>query len=305
MNYGYEIFRNNSIKIFLLVTILKYMDKTSEKKEEVRNRRAKSTSRSSRKKHKKKALTLWDQASRWYDSLVGSQGTDFQKDIIMPGVFRLLEVAKNDRVLDLACGQGVFSRYLSQKGVTVEGLDSSAELLKYAGTRSRSSVSYHVGDAADEKKFKENIFDGIACLMAIQNIEKMDLVFKSACRWLKPGKCFVIVMTHPCFRIPRQSHWGWDEEKKLEYRRVDHYMTETNVPILTPPFADSKSFTLTYHRPMQSYVSALAQSGLYVDAMEEWISNKNSMPGKRSKAENRARKEIPLFLALRARLIAK
>ena len=32
MNYGYEIIRNNSIKIFLLVTILKYMDKTSEKK---------------------------------------------------------------------------------------------------------------------------------------------------------------------------------------------------------------------------------------------------------------------------------
>ena len=52
----------------------------------------------------KKGLTLWDQASRWYDSLVGGQGTDFQKDIIMPGVFRLLEVRKKDRVLDLACG---------------------------------------------------------------------------------------------------------------------------------------------------------------------------------------------------------
>ena len=274
-------------------------------KKEGRNRRAKSALRPSRKKPEKKALTLWDQASRWYDSLVGSQGTDFQKDIIMPGVFRLLEVAKKERVLDLACGQGVFSRYLSKKGVNVEGLDSSAELLKYARTRSGSTVSYNVGDATDDKNFKENTFDGIACLMAIQNIEKMDLVFKSACRWLKPGKCFVVVMTHPCFRIPRQSHWGWDEEKKLEYRRVDHYMTETNVPILTPPFADSKSFTLTYHRPMKSYVLALVESGLCVDAMEEWISNKNSLPGKRSKAENRARKEIPLFLALRGRLIAK
>ncbi len=274
-------------------------------KAEGRNRKVKSAPRSSRKKPEKKALTLWDQASRWYDSLVGSQGTDFQKDIIMPGVLRLLEVAKKDRVLDLACGQGVFSRYLSQKGINVEGLDSSAELLKYARTRSGSAVRYHVGDAADAENFKENTFDGIACLMAIQNIEKMDLLFKSACRWLKPGKCFVVVMTHPCFRIPRQSHWGWDEEKKLEYRRVDHYMSETNVPILTPPFADSKSFTLTYHRPMQSYVSALVQAGLCVDAMEEWISNKNSLPGKRSKAENRARKEIPLFLALRARLIAK
>ena len=274
-------------------------------KTEGRSRNVKSAPRSSRRKSEKNELTLWDQASRWYDSLVGSQGTDFQKDIIMPGVLRLLDVAKKDRVLDLACGQGVFSRYLSQKGINVEGLDSSAELLKYARTRSGSSIRYHVGDAADAKNFKEDTFDGIACLMAIQNIEKMDLLFKSACRWLKPGKCFVIVMTHPCFRIPRQSHWGWDEEKKLEYRRVDHYLSETNVPILTPPFADSKSFTLTYHRPMQSYVSALVKAGLSVDAMEEWISNKNSLPGKRSKAENRARKEIPLFLALRARLMAK
>ena len=274
-------------------------------KTERRSRNVKSTARSSRKKPEKKELTLWDQASRWYDSLVGSPGTDFQKDIIMPGVLRLLDVAKKDRVLDLACGQGVFSRYLSQKGVNVEGLDSSSELLKYARTRSGSAIRYHVGDAADIKNFKEDTFDGIACLMAIQNIEKMDLLFKSACRWLKPGKCFVVVMTHPCFRIPRQSHWGWDEEKKLEYRRVDHYFSETNVPILTPPFADSKSFTLTYHRPMQSYVSALVKAGLSVDGMEEWISNKNSLPGKRSKAENRARKEIPLFLALRARLMAK
>jgi ubiquinone/menaquinone biosynthesis C-methylase UbiE len=253
----------------------------------------------------KKEMTLWDQASRWYDTLVGGQGTDFQKDIIMPGVLRLLEVKKKDRVLDLACGQGVFSRYLSHKGIQVEGLDSSSELLRYARSRSSASIRFHVGDAGDPENFEEGRFDGIACLMAIQNIEKMDLLFKSAARWLKKDKCFVVVMTHPCFRIPRQTHWGWDEEKKLEYRRVDHYLTETNVPILTPPFSDSKSFTLTYHRPMQSYIEALVQAGFCVDAIEEWISNKKSMPGKRSKAENRARKEIPLFLALRARLIPK
>jgi ubiquinone/menaquinone biosynthesis C-methylase UbiE len=266
-----------------------------------RNRKARGVSKPSEKKE----LTLWDQASRWYDSLVGSQGTDFQKDIIMPGVFRLLEVGKKDRVLDLACGQGVFSRFLAKKGIHVEGLDSSSELLKYARGRSGPSIRYHVGDAGNPDNFKENIFDGIACLMAIQNIEKMDLLFKSAGRWLKTGKCFVLVMTHPCFRIPRQSHWGWDEEKKLEYRRVDHYLTETAVPILTPPFADPDSYTLTYHRPLQSYISTLVQAGFCVDAMEEWISNKNSLPGKRSKAENRARKEIPLFLALRARLMAE
>ena len=119
-------------------------------------------------------------------------------------------------------------------------------------------------------------------------------------RWLKPGGRFVMVTTHPCFRIPRQTHWGWDEQKKIQYRRVDLYGSESAIPILTPPFSQPDSFTVTYHRPLQSYVQALAEAGLGVDGLEEWTSHKTSEPGKRSKAENRARQEIPLFMALRA-----
>ena len=255
------------------------------------------------KKPSTKNVTLWDQASRWYDSLVGSQGTDFQKDIIMPGVLKMLNAKKGDRIMDLACGQGVFSRFLSRKGMLVEGLDSSAELINRAKTRSNSSLRFRVGDVADPKNFKKDRFDGMACLMAIQNIENIEALFKNAAIGLKPQCHLVVVMTHPCFRIPRQTHWGWDEEKKMEYRRIDHYRTETNVPILTPPFANKDSFTLTYHRPLESYFAALSSAGFAVDGLEEWISNKKSEPGKRAKAENRSRKEIPLFLAVRAKLI--
>ena len=72
------------------------------------------------------------------------------------------------------------------------------------------------------------------------------------------------------------------------------------IPILTPPFIDKDNFTVTYHRPLQSYFSALLKAGLYVDLLEEWMSNKESEPGKRSRGENRARKEVPLFMAIRA-----
>ena len=259
----------------------------------------------SRKKRNSKSssITLWDQASRWYDSLVGAQGTGFQKDIIMPGVVKMLRAKKGDRILDLACGQGVFSRFLSRKGMRVEGLDSSVELINYAKSRSNSSIRFHVGDVTDPKNFVKDRFDGMACLMAIQNIENLQALFNNAALGLKSQGHFVVVMTHPCFRIPRQTHWGWDEEKKIEYRRVDHYRTEMNIPILTPPFANNDSFTLTYHRPLESYFAALVGAGFAVDGLEEWVSNKKSQPGKKAKAENRSRKEIPLFLALRAKLI--
>jgi len=221
----------------------------------------------------------------------------------MPGATRLMNLKKGHRVLDLACGQGVFSRYLVAKGMRVEGLDTSEELLKLARSRSKQSMRFHLADARDTGAFEESHFDAVACLLALQNMEEIDSTFKNVARWLKPEGCFVMVVTHPCFRIPRQTHWGWDEEKKIEYRRVDRYASDLSIPIITPPLAGSKGHTTTYHRSLQTYVTALAKAGLCVERLEEWASKKESRPGKRAKAENRARKEIPLFLSLCARLV--
>ena len=215
-----------------------------------------------------------------------------------------MDPKKGDRVLDLACGQGVFSRYLASKGMLVEGLDSSEELIQYARSRSKPSIKFHVADARQSEAFEEEQFDAAACILALQNMESLEPVFQNAARWLKPGGRFVFVTTHPCFRIPRQTHWGWDEEKKFEYRRVDRYASELEIPIITPPLASSKVFTTTYHRPLQSYFTALFQAGLVVEQLEEWVSEKTSEPGKRSRAENRARKEIPLFMAICAQRLA-
>lgn len=219
----------------------------------------------------------------------------------MPGAYRLLDARKGDRVLDLACGQGVFSRYLCEKGVVVEGLDVSDELVRMASARSDKRIRFHVADAGDPNALPGQQFDAVVCLLAAQNMKNLAPVFANVARWLKPEGHFVMVTTHPCFRIPRQSHWGWDEERKIQYRRTDHYLSEIDIPILTPPMAMSDQFTLTSHRPLQSYFRALSASGMWVEVLAEWTSNKLSQPGPRSRAENRARKEIPLFLALRAR----
>lgn len=248
----------------------------------------------------KKPSAVWDQAAQWYDALVGLKGSEYQKAIIFPGASQMMNLKKGDTVLDLACGQGVYSRYLSQRKMRVTGLDTSEEMIRFARSRSDSSIRFEQGDAQDPQALQGKTFDAVVCLLALQNIESLSPVMHNVKRWLKPGGRFVMVTTHPCFRIPRQTHWGWDEQKKIQYRRVDLYGTESAIPILTPPFTHADSFTVTYHRPLQSYFQALAEAGLCVDGLEEWTSHKISEPGKRAKAENRARQEIPLFMALRA-----
>lgn len=276
------------------------MSGTAKMKHTRRSGKLKRPSSGVRKPASKKPAAVWDQAAQWYDALVGLKGSEYQKAIIFPGAFHMLQSRKGDSVLDLACGQGVFSRYLSQKGMKVTGLDASEEMIRFARSRPDKAVRYEQGDAQDSRALTGKTFDAVVCLLALQNIESLPPVMRNVKRWLKPGGRFVMVTTHPCFRIPRQTHWGWDAQKKIQYRRVDLYGSETAIPILTPPFARSKNFTVTYHRPLQSYFQALAEADLCVNGLEEWASHKISEPGKRSRAENRARQEIPLFLALRA-----
>ncbi|MGV7221546.1 MAG: methyltransferase domain-containing protein [Nitrospinales bacterium] len=243
---------------------------------------------------------VWDQAARWYDALVGMKGSEYQQQVVLPGVWRLLNMKKGNRLLDLACGQGVFSRYAKEKGIKVTGVDISTELVRHAISRSGHGIEYHSADAGDQKILNGKKYNGIVCILAIQNIENIIPVFQNVKRLLSPTGCFVLAMTHPCFRIPRQSHWSWDEGKKIMGRTMDMYSSETNIPLMTPPVSGSKGFTVTYHRPLQTYVKALSDAGLQIDMLEEWASHKTSEPGKRSRGENRARAEFPLFMAIRA-----
>ena len=72
---------------------------------------------------------------------------------------------------------------------------------------------------------------------------------------------------------------------------------------MTPGEADAarKTFTVSFHRPLQSYFKALNKAGLAVTRLEEWISHKKSQKGPRAAEEDRTRKEIPMFLCIEAR----
>ena len=115
----------------------------------------------------------------------------------------------------------------------------------------------------------------------------------------------VVAMMHPCFRGPRETSWGWDQAKRVQYRRVDRYLLPRKTPIVAHPGKAPDLYTWSFHKPIEGYVKALRNAGLLIDALEEWASHKVSEPGPRAAAENAARKEIPMFLALRAIKVRK
>ncbi len=246
------------------------------------------------------SFTSWEASASWYDKAVGNKGHYYHHHVILPNLLRLaaFDPKSNHSLLDLACGQGILSHHIP-KEVAYVGIDASPSLIASAKKKARRpNCQFELGDLSTPLKLKPASFTHAVCLLAAQNIENLPQLFLNASRYLQDGGKFICVINHPCFRIPRQSHWGVDLSKKSQYRRIDLYMSPIKILIQTHPSqkGDSPS-TWSFHRPLSVYGSALKQAGLMIDQIEEWCSDKQST-GKMALMENRSRKEFPLFLAL-------
>ena len=246
--------------------------------------------------------TSWEPVAKSYGKRI-KEDDSFQAGMVFPGALKLLVPLPGKKYLDIACGEGSFAALVAKLGAEVTGFDISSSLIKAAEAKKIPGASFRVGNAKDfARYFEAGTFDGATCILALQNINELGAVIKDASSVLKPGASLVIVLNHPMFRIPRQSAWGWEEGRNLEYRRIDSYMTQNEIPILAAPSQGAKSVvTYSYHRPLEAYVRELALNGFAITGLEEWTSNRFSDSGPRAKAENRARKEIPMFMAIKAR----
>ncbi|HTY39953.1 MAG TPA: class I SAM-dependent methyltransferase [Candidatus Paceibacterota bacterium] len=252
---------------------------------------------------KKKPKTSWGKVAKWYDELLEKSPDTYQAKVILPNLLRLLEPRAGQALLDIACGQGFFTRALAARGASATGADISSELIALAKRASPASIPFHIAPADKLAFAKNKSFDTALIVLALQNIENLDGVIAEAARALKPGGRFLIVLNHPAFRIPGRSSWNWDEAAQAQYRRVDAYLSESRAKIEMHPGDDPGVHTISFHRPFQVYMKALAKHGFVIARLEEWNSHRRSQPGPRAKEEDRTRKEFPLFLCLEARLL--
>ncbi|MFA6404684.1 MAG: class I SAM-dependent methyltransferase [Candidatus Paceibacterota bacterium] len=249
--------------------------------------------------------TSWGKVADWYDDLLERSPDSFQEKVILPNLLRLLDIKKDVSVLDVACGQGYFTRAFHEKGAQVTGFDISQELIDLAKKSGGNKIKYFVASADDfTKTVDQDKFDAITIILALQNIENINGVFEECAKVLKPGGQIAIVLNHSTFRIPKRSSWIWDEKENKQYRRIDGYMRESHTDIdMTPGETDPsrKKYTVSFHRPLQTYFKLLDKNGFAINRLEEWISHKASQPGPRASEEDRMRKEIPMFIAMVAK----
>lgn len=247
--------------------------------------------------------TSWNEVSDWYNELL--KGDDsYQAKVITPNLIRVLDIKGGEVVYDLACGQGYFSNLFYKTGAKVIASDLSKNLIDKAKKNSPKEITYYNTPAHKAEFLKDNSVDIVVIVLAIQNISNVNEVLSECHRVLKKNGKMIFVLNHPSFRVPQGSDWVFDNG--IQSRIISNYMSESKVYIdMTPGEKNPKKKvkTISFHRPLQYYIKLFNKNGFVLTRLEEWISHKKSGTGPRQAAEDKARKEIPMFMCIEIKKI--
>jgi ubiquinone/menaquinone biosynthesis C-methylase UbiE len=140
--------------------------------------------------------------AKWFETNWDSRST-VSTSTLMDWVQHCLHhhrpLTATDRVLDVACGTGIFARSVASSvpGINVIGLDATPEMLDQAQTKInqehlQNQVTLVQGDAAS-LPFPDHAFDLVTSRLAIHHFSHPPSIVREMARVVKPGGRVVVV----------------------------------------------------------------------------------------------------------------
>jgi SAM-dependent methyltransferase len=221
----------------------------------------------------------WEDNAGFWDDYMGEMSNRWHRELIRPATERLLNVQEGHIVLDIACGNGNFSRRLVELGANVVAFDYSTTMIDRAKQRSQAysdRIEYKVADATNRDDLDglkaEGAFDSAVSNMALMDIADIAPLAQALSGCLKPDGVFVFSIPHPCFQPPgtRKAYETEDRDGVLVSRSILHITQYT-----TPGSCESIGIKgqpvphFMFHRPLSAYITLFCSFGFVLDGMEE------------------------------------
>ena len=227
---------------------------------------------------KQQAQAAWEANAAWWDDFIGPEGNPFHRLLVAPATENLLAVRRDERILDIACGNGQFSRRLADLGAQVVAFDAATTFIERARGHSREHVDmieYLVLDATDAgalRSLGRGRFDAAVCNMALMDMTDLQPLAAALPYLLKPGGRFVFSVTHPCFNSGEFRKVVEEEDRDGElvtsYAIKRHSYLE---PVITRGIGiiGQPQPHLYFHRPLGALLSPFFGHGMALDALTE------------------------------------
>ena len=176
--------------------------------------------------------------------------------------FKLAGDLSNKNVLDLACGDGFYTRQLKLRGAAmVQGVDISEGMINLARaseTENPLGITYYIKNVLNlELNKKYDLITASYLLNYAKNIEDLIQFGKVISTHLKPGGRFITINSNPNYQSPANAmrKYGFTRENKsrLEGGEIIYRLYKED---------GSHIEVVNYHLAQTTHGNALKQAGL-------------------------------------------
>ena len=126
--------------------------------------------------------------TKYYHILYNNRDEQEAK-LFLNNLLAVLQPSKNDKFIDVACGNGRHSHYINSLGFEVQGIDNADQNIMLANKNSNDNCHFEVFDM--RKSYKKNYFDFCLNLFTsfgyFDNEEDNQFAFDAMAENLKPG----------------------------------------------------------------------------------------------------------------------
>ena len=230
------------------------------------------------RKINQQARECWEANADWWDEQFG-EGNRFQLDLIGPSTERLLALTPGDVVLDIACGNGAFSRRMAQLGASVVAFDFSERFLdraKFRTTRNGELIQYANIDATDKAALLtlgKQRYDAAVCSMAFMDMATIEPILSALTELLKEDGCLVFSVLHPCFNNSDGTRLAIEEADQqgqlvtTHFVKVHRYITPSSSLGVGIPGQPQPH--MYFHRPISELYNSCFRAGFVMEGIEE------------------------------------
>ena len=194
----------------------------------------------------------WNESAQAY--IAFQDAGDRNRTLLLdPVMLDLCGDVQGRSAVDIGCGEGRFSRILSERGASVVGIDITPTMITEASARGCDGIRYCVSNA-ECLPFRDASFDICVSYITLVDIVGYGEAIAEMARMLKPGG--ELIVANLGF-VTASDGWERDEGGNRLYHRLDRYAEEW-----------SRTFDwvgiriVNWHRPLSAYMSAYLRAGL-------------------------------------------
>jgi len=170
-------------------------------------------------------MNIQDAYNEWSDSY--DSDVNLTRDLDSKLTRELLADLHADSILELGCGTGKNTSFLSQIGTKIEAIDFSQGMIDKAKEKVKAeNVTFSTMDITQPWKFTDTSFDLITCNLVLEHIQNLSFVFSEAGRVLKPNGQFFINELHPFRQYDGKKARFQRDAETVEVDAFTHHISD-------------------------------------------------------------------------------